>query len=330
MAEEAQANAGSKPPRPRWPTQRSISASRRSGAHCRAREPRARHGRQPRAGRRHDPDDDGVARSRLRVLRRRRAGLPALRRAAARANAARSQQSGARRPGQRGRLSARGHLDFVETRSIRAPARSARAPSWPIPTASSRPACSRACSSRARAFSALLIDEKAVLTDQDREYVYVSAARTRRSAGTSSSAARWTASASSSRAGRRARHRGRHAEGLLARHARAQTVAHGAPAAASRRRARRRSRPTQRPPSQRSSHELRSVLRRPADLRGGAVDRHLRSPARSRSRCCRSAISGRRAADRPGRARSSRAPIPRRSPTPSRRRSRKRSSASRT
>ena len=60
------------------------------------------------------------------------------------------------------------------TRSIRAPAPSAPAPCCAIRTACSRRACSRACSCEGSGeFKAMLIDDKAVLTDQDRKYVYV-------------------------------------------------------------------------------------------------------------------------------------------------------------
>ena len=41
------------------------------------------------------------------------------------------------------------------------------------PTVCSRPACSPACSEGQGRFKAMLVDDKAVLTDQDRKYVYV-------------------------------------------------------------------------------------------------------------------------------------------------------------
>ena len=84
-------------------------------------------------------------------------------------------QPGARRPRQRGRLSARRH-----GRLRRQPGRSddrhdprARRAA-PMPTASSRPGLfARVQLQGSGKFKALLIDDKAVLTDQDRKYVYV-------------------------------------------------------------------------------------------------------------------------------------------------------------
>ena len=70
------------------------------------------------------------------------------------------------------RLSARGRVDFLDTRSIRRSEPCALAPCSPIPTASlPRSLCARAVRQRPKA-EALLIDDKAILTDQDRKYVY--------------------------------------------------------------------------------------------------------------------------------------------------------------
>ena len=66
---------------------------------------------------------------------------------------------------------------------------------------------------------AMLIDDKAVLTDQDRKYVYVVTRMARPSAATSSSATPPTACALSSTARRRQGDHRRRAEGLHAGHA---------------------------------------------------------------------------------------------------------------
>ena len=102
-------------------------------------------------------------------------------------------QPGARRPGRRGGLSrTRARSTSSTTRSIRAPAPSAPAPCCANPDRvfTPGPVRARAAARAAAAFKALLIDDKAVLTDQDRKYVYVlGAGQHRACARTSCSAA---------------------------------------------------------------------------------------------------------------------------------------------
>ena len=143
----------------------------------RPRRPRAGDRRQPRPGRRDAADHAGVAWTRStctsrptsrRYLRYSAAG------AQRRARTRRATRCASALPTRQG-FPHEGTVDFVDnqvdprTGTIRA-----RAVLRQCRPRASRPACLRACSCEGSGeFEAMLIDDKAVLTDQDRKYVYV-------------------------------------------------------------------------------------------------------------------------------------------------------------
>ena len=122
------------------------------GADFGPRRPRAGDGRQSRPGRYDVADHPGVAGSGLCLLRQRRTRLSALRRAGPPGRTQRIAQCGARRPRRRAGLSARRH-GRLHRSSGRFKHRHHPHPRHPrkMPTAGSRPACSRACSWKAPA-----------------------------------------------------------------------------------------------------------------------------------------------------------------------------------
>ena len=79
------------------------------------------------------------------------------------------------------------------TASTRAPARCGPARCWPTRRACSRPACSRACASRARrTYTALLLPDEAIGTDQTNKYVLRRRRATARWRAGTSSSGRWS------------------------------------------------------------------------------------------------------------------------------------------
>ena len=254
-----------------------------------------RSGQRPRFGRRlrrgrtgaHPARHDRLGGPRVRLLHRRRADVPALR--FARAGRARGG-----RPRRRDGLSALPARSTSSTiASMPRPARSDCGPSSPIRQApDARPSCPRP-PRRGQAGDAMLIDEKAMLTDQDRKYVYVLGAggtveRRDVKLGRMVDGLRVIARGPQ---GRRSPDRQWHPEGLPGRQSDG-AAGHrgGQPEAAC---------------------EPLALLHRPADLRGGAVDRDLRrrpdrDPAAADQRVPRS-----RAAVRCRCARSIPAPTPR-------------------